>query len=525
MKPFFVLFALAAGLTVAAQPPASPAKVYGKLFHDVQMAPVFPDQKTFPDAVPKKAPAEIVAEYQKATSNPAIRFALDLFISENFELPKDPQINYIRQETDIIAHIKNCWGVLRREPEKSVEGSSLLPLPYPYIVPGGRYRELNYQTAYFAMLGLKESGQADMIENMVKNFAAMVDSFGYIPAGNRSYLLGRSQPPYFAMMVALLASVKGDNVYLSFLPQLVKEYDYWMEGAATCKPGQAVKRLVKLKNGALLNRYWDDNNTPRPEQYRNDIETAQKISNKPLFYQQLRAAAASGRDASARWRSDAKNAATTQTLSIVPVDLNCLLYNLERVIARAQTLQGHDSIAAVWRKKAEQRAYAIDKYCWNKALNFYTDYNFRLQAQLNLVTPAGLYPFCVYETKLDYMSLLARRVATVVKAKLLKDGGIQSSDRNTGLDDDAPYGMASLQWMAVYGMDRCGQKDLAREIAQRWIKLNVDVFKRNGKLLYKYDVADTSAVTNKGEGTGNYGFGTTNGVLLKLAAIYGLPAK
>ena len=77
MKPFFVLFTLAAGLSATAQPPASPAKIYGKLFHDVQMAPVFPDQKTFADAVPKKAPAEIVADYQKVTSNPAIRFALD----------------------------------------------------------------------------------------------------------------------------------------------------------------------------------------------------------------------------------------------------------------------------------------------------------------------------------------------------------------------------------------------------------------------------------------------------------------
>lgn len=523
MKPFFVLFALAAGLPVAAQPPASPAKIYGKLFHDVQMAPVFPDQKTFADAVPKKAPAEIVAEYQKATSNPAIRFALDLFISENFELPKEPQINYVRQETDIIAHIKNCWGVLRREPEKPVEGSSLLPLPYPYTVPGGRYRELSYQSAYFAMLGLKESGQADMIENMVKDFAALVDSFGYIPAGNRSYLLGRSQPPYFAMMVELLASVKGDNIYPAFLPQLEKEYDYWMEGAATAKPGQALKRLVKLPGGALLNRYWDDNNTPRPEQYRNDVETAQKTVHKTALYQQLRAAAASGWEPSGRWRADEKNGASVQALSIIPVDLNCLLYKLERVIARAKTLQGQDSAAAAFRKKAEMRAYAIDKYCWNKAMSFYTDYNFQLRKQLNRVTPAGIYPFCVYETKPDYMSLLARRAAVVIKAKLLKDGGLQNSDRTTGLDWDAPYGMAHLQWMAVYGLDRCGQKELARDIAQRWMQLNVDVFKRSGKLLEKYNVADTSAEANKGEGVGNYGFSHTNGVLLKLAAIYGLP--
>ena len=520
MKLLLVLPALVAGLSLAAQPPASPVKIYGKLFHDVQMAPIFPDQKTFADAVPKKAPAEIVAEYAKATSNPGLRFALDLFVEQNFELPKDPQLNYFRQETDIIAHLRSCWGVMKREPEKAVEGSSLLPLPYPETVPGGRYRELNYATAYFSLLGLKESGQAELLESMVKDVAALVDSFGYVPAGNRSYLLGRSGPPYFAMMVELLASVKGDNTYLVFLPQLEKEYDYWMEGAAACKPGQALKRVVKGKDGALLNRYWDDTPLPRPEQYRNDVEAAQKAANKPLLYQQLRAAAASGAETSARWRADDKNPASVQTLHIVPVDLNCLLYKLERVIARAKLLQGKDSVATAFRKKAELRAYAIDKYCWNKTLNFYTDYNFQLQKQLNLVTPAGIYPFCVYETKPDYMSLLARRAAVAIKARLLKDGGLQNSDR--GSDPEAPYGTAPLQWMSVYGLDRCGQKELARDIAQRWIKLNVDVYKRSSKLLEKYNVADTAAEANNGAGAGTYGVGYTNGVLLQLVALYGI---
>jgi alpha,alpha-trehalase len=281
--------------------------------------------------------------------------------------------------------------------------------------------------------------------------------------------------------------------------------------------------LVKLADGTLLNRYWDDNNTPRAEQYRNDVETAQKAGNKPLLYQQLRSAAASGWEPSGRWRADEKNAASTIALSVIPVDLNCLLYKLEQVIARAKQAQGQDSAAAAFRKKAERRAFAIDKYCWNKTVNFYTDYNFQSRQQLNLITPAGIYPFCVYETKLDYMSLLARRVAVVIKTKLLKNGGIQSSDRSTGLDRDAPYGVAPLQWMAVYGLDRCGQKELAREIGQRWIKLNTDIFKRSGKLLDKYNVADTSIETNKGEGLSNYGFSYTNGVLLQLLAIYGLP--
>ncbi len=519
-----MLCAIGAGFSLAAQTPAPPAKVYGKLFHDVQMAPLYPDQKTFPDAVPKKAPAAIVADYQKATGTPGVRFALDLFVAENFELPKEPQLNYTRQETDVLKYARNCWTALRREPEKAVEGSSLLPLPYPYIVPGGHWRELNYATAYFALLGLQESGQPDMIENVVKDFASMADSFGYIPAGNRSYLLGRSGPPYFALMVELLAAVKGDNAYTTYLPELEKEYNYWMEDAAGCKPGQAARHVVRMPDGALLNRYWDDNNTPRTEHYRDDITAAQKAgNNKMTFYQQLNAASTSGWEPAGRWRMEAKNNAAIEVLAVVPVDLNCLLYKLERVIARARLLQGQDSVATVFNKKAEARAYAIDKYCWNKQLNFYTDYDFRLRKPLNLVTPAGIYPFCVYEAKPDYMSLLARRVAVVLKTTLLKGGGIQSSGNITGLDGDAPYGMAALQWMTIYGMDRCGQKELARDIALRWMKLNAEVFKRSGKLLERYNVADAASDANNGAAAGTTGFDATNGVLLKLASLYGMP--
>lgn len=44
-----------------------------------------------------------------------------------------------------------------------------------------------------------------------------------------------------------------------------REYSYWMEGGETLQPGQQHKRVVKLADGTLLNRYWDDRDTPRPE--------------------------------------------------------------------------------------------------------------------------------------------------------------------------------------------------------------------------------------------------------------------
>ena len=241
---FFPLFFFLL-LRLPAQTVQTPAEIYGELFTDVQMRHVFPDSKTFADCTPKRDPKQIVKDYLAMKKD--IRFKLDEFVTGNFDLPKAPQLNYITQEKDVVMHIKNLWNVLRRDADSSVNGSSLLALPNPYIVPGGRFGEIYYWDSYFTMLGLKESGRADMIENMVKNFAYLINTYGHIPNGNRSYYISRSQPPFFSLMVELLASIKGDKVYLDYLPAMEKEYKFWMEGADKIKPGEVHRRIVKLR--------------------------------------------------------------------------------------------------------------------------------------------------------------------------------------------------------------------------------------------------------------------------------------
>lgn len=505
-----------------AQPPATPDKIYGDLFRDVQLSKVFPDGKTFVDCVPKRNPKNIVADYsqQKGTA----KFDLKQFVQNNFEIPQTPQLNYITQEKDVVMHIKNLWGVLHRDADTVVIGSSLLTLPYPYIVPGGRFREIYYWDSYFTMLGLQASGESEMIENMVKNFASMIEIYGHIPNGNRTYYLSRSQPPFFALMVELLANLKSDSIYLTFMPALEKEYEFWMDGAGKLKTGQAVKRVVKVNDSTVMNRYWDDYPFPRQESYKEDVETAQRSGrDKKTMYTNLRAGAESGMDFSSRWFKDKKNLTTINVTNMVPVDLNSLLYVLENALAKAKFM-AHDTKASNdYARKAERRRVAIDKYCWNRSLKYYTDYNFITRHASDVVTPAGMYPFCVFSKNLDYMSLLARQAAERVKAKLLQPGGITASPFTTGQQWDAPNGWAPLQWMTIWGFDRCGQRELARDIAERWIKLNVDVFKRTGKLMEKYNVVDLNLEAGGGEYPSQDGFGWTNGVLLALINKYGMP--
>jgi alpha,alpha-trehalase len=522
MKKLICLWlCLPPALTVIAQAPPTPEKIYGQLFRDIQLQRIYPDGKTFVDCLPKRDPKDIMYDYGMMKGP---RFNLKKFADDNFELPPSLKLNYITQEKDLVMHIKNLWAVLKREPGKQTAVSSLVPLPYPYIVTGGRYRELYYRDAYYIMLGLKESGETDMVENMVKDFSWMIDTLGYIPAGNRTYYTGRSQPPCFSLMVEMLAEIKGDQVYAIYLPELQKEYGYWMEGDSLVKNGQALRRIVKLKDGTLFNRYWEENSSPREENYREDIAITEKTKrNKTAFYQQLRAADASGWGFSSRWMADGKNLSSLQTSSIVPVDLNSLLYKLELVIARAKLLAGDEAGAAAFRKKADNRLYAIDKYCWNRMVGFYTDYNFITGKAVNLVTPAGIYPFCFFNRKPDYMSLLARKVSPVIRENLLKDGGIVTTPNTSGQQWDAPYGRAALQWMMVWGLNRCGQRELARDIAERWIKLNTAVYNRSGRLLEKYNVVNI-ATDDTGDATaGQDGVGTTGGVLLKLTGIYGPP--
>ena len=182
------------------------------LFRDVQMKNVFPDGKTFVDCLPKSAPEEINKKYIQQKDQPG--FNLSAFVSENFELPVPHSNGYTSDITKTVEeNIETLWDVLARQPDK--KGGSLIPLPWPYIVPGGRFGEIYYWDSYFTMLGLKASGKNEMLENMVNNFSYLIDTLGYIPNGNRSYFIGRSQPPFYSLMIKLLAGIKAARMMQS----------------------------------------------------------------------------------------------------------------------------------------------------------------------------------------------------------------------------------------------------------------------------------------------------------------------
>jgi alpha,alpha-trehalase len=548
MRCFILLSFLFLAILGFAQGPSTPDKIYDDLFQDIQMARIYPDGKTFVDLVPKRSPQAIMSDYKKIKKAPPVDFSLKKFAAENFEMPASQQLNYVTREKDVVSHIQSLWAVLKRNPDKPIDGSSLLPLPNPYIVPGGRFREVYYWDSYFTMLGLKESGETKTIEDMVNNFAYMINTYGHIPNGNRSYYLSRSQPPFFALMVELLAEIKGDAGYATYLPALEKEYQYWMLGSEKLAAGAANQRVVKMADGTLLNRYWDDLDIPRQESYREDVETAEQaaksiLANKEFknekqkekaaeqirseIFRHLRSGAASGWDFSSRWFADKKNIISIQTTQFLPVDLNCLLYQLELTLKTAYTkitssksdvAARNISLAGQYDKRAKDRKKAIEQYCWNESAGIYADYNFVSQKVNDQVNMSGMFPLFFQVAD----RVRAEKEQKAVIRDLLKDGGFLTTPEYTGQQWDAPNGWAPLQWIAIIGLEKYGYFEESRQSAERWVKLNKTVFDRTGKLMEKYNVANLKLDAGGGEYPSQDGFGWTNGVLLALIKKYNL---
>ena len=496
---------------------AGPDVLFGKLFADVQLKAVFPDSKTFADCTPKFPAAVILANYDKARLQAG--FDLKSFVLANFTLPVKPASGYTSKASQTAQqHIMDLWPVLTRPAQKA--GSpigSLIPLPNPYVVPGGRFGEIYYWDSYFTMLGLQASGQGSKIRNMVNNFAYLIKTFGFIPNGNRTYFLGRSQPPFFSLVVNLLSEIEGKKTLLTYLPQLQQEYDFWMDGktrATTQSP--AYRRLVRLPDGVFLNRYYDDRDTPRPESYKEDVGLARQTgTGKPemdrILYRHLRAGAESGWDYSSRWFRDGKTLRTIHTTDFIPVDLNALLVNLEQTLAEGYRLKGDQKQAQMYLRLAQQRRSALLKYCWDGKRQFFFDYDFVARKQSAVYSLAAVYPLFFNVASASQ----AQGVARVIQRDFLKPGGLTTTLVRTGEQWDAPNGWAPLQWMSIRGLRNYKLTKLADQIKTAWVAENLRVYKASGKMVEKYDVVSTVAAKG-GEYPTQDGFGWTNGVLLRL---------
>jgi len=483
---------------------------FEELFVDMQTQKILADQKSFVDSEPKYSVKEILEAYRKEKNT--AHFNLRDFYFNHFSLNRDELSSEKFSFKSIEEHINHLWSVLTKYPGN--EKGTLIPLPEKFVVPGGRFREIFYWDSYFTMLGLQAANRVDLIGSMVNNFAYLIDQFGFIPNGNRTYFLTRSQPPFFSLMVELLSEEIGEEVFIKYLPQLEKEYMFWMRGSELLnKENTSERRVMLMPGGEILNRYWDELNTPRPEGYINDLKVYNKSDgkNKEIF-RHIRAAAESGWDFSARWFADGQNIETICTCNVVPVDLNSLLYNLEKTLARAFYLKSDHVNGIKYSDQAMKRQEAIQKYLWIEEEKVFADYNVVNKKPNPVVNISMVYPMT--------FKIASQKQAAYIKEhlekKFLQSGGILSTLIYSGEQWDAPNGWAPLQWMVYKGMKQYDWDEFAARIAANWTNTVEQVFHKTGKLTEKYNVVDKGSNASGGEYPNQDGFGWTNGIYLKM---------
>ncbi|MFH0702567.1 MAG: trehalase family glycosidase [bacterium] len=400
-------------------------------------------------------------------------------------------------------HIHQNWkNLVRKTPEKS--NSTLIPLPNPYVIPGGRFREMYYWDSYFTILGLKNSKLDDLAKGMTENFLYLVKQFGFVPNGNRIYYLSRSQPPFLAMMAEEVRPhdlTKPENkVWLENAYKIVAhEYkNNWMNNMHYIK-----------ETG--LNRYFDPIDQKRPESFGYDNAN---LSIKKGFYQDERSECESGLDFSPRFSQKAGN--------YIPVDLNCLLYKYETLLENWAELLGKQDESLKWRQKAEKRKLNIIKYLYNPKDGLFYDYDFKNKTLSGYKSIATAYPL--------WVGLLNQKQAKKIRDIIVKDfeskGGILTSPKfqNIKINDlkstteyqwGYPNGWAPIQWITIDGLNNYGFKKDAKRISEKWINLNTDIYQKTGKLFEKYNVVENNIDVNTSYPQQD-GFGWTNGVYLQI---------
>lgn len=369
---------------------------------------------------------------------------------------------------------KNLENTVRFCPE---DNGTLIGLPYKYTVPcvSDMFQELFYWDAYFTDKGLLELGKTDLVKGNTDNMLYLVEKYGFMPNGSRTYFLNRSQPPYLSLMVKDLYEITNDEKWLkNAFETLKKEYSFWQ-----------TKRVFENGLNGYTNYETDMFDDDFALQFLN--RTGQKVEGEitPEIIEELSQAFSSvcesGWDCNSRVLADGQN--------FVSVDLNSLLYALEENMEYfSEILENGES--EIWKNRKNVRKEKM-QILWNEKEGVFTDYNIKTGEFSNYKTAACFYP-------------LFLNIATDSQAKqtveLLKrielEFGVSSGEPEPlwNCQWDYPNVWAPMQYIVYKGLMNYGYEKDALRIAQKYVSLIENCFKETGNLWEKYN-GNTGKVT------------------------------
>jgi alpha,alpha-trehalase len=478
------------------------------------------------------------------------------------DMPTSPKLNALAQSCHVrVLVLPRKIAKLGDVRPEELKAPGLLYLPNPYIVPGGRFNEMYGWDSYFIVLGLEADHREDLAKGMVDNFLFEIENYGAVLNANRTYYLTRSQPPFLTSMIR---AVFENPASFEATPAGRIKARAWLAHAYTlAEKDYATWDRPEHKAGTTgLSRYWDYGNGPVPEMaddstYYTDVirwlvahpheggdgfllkaaehpdateaerlkQTSCDVHGSVVcerawfggyrlsreFYEGDRAMRESGFDTSNRF-----GPFSGATEEYAPVCLNSLLYRYERDLEHLALLLGNDRDAAHWDRRSQQRAAAIQRYLWRAKDGVFADFNFVHAKSSSYDFIASLYPL--------WAGFATREEATQMESKLNlfeRAGGLSTSNTNTGLQWDEPYGWAPTNWMVVAGLEAYGFRADAARIAEHF-DATVDAgFAADGTIREKYNVVKGNSDVKVSTGyTANViGFGWTNAIYLKMQEI------
>jgi alpha,alpha-trehalase len=407
-------------------------------------------------------------------------------IKLSFGAERDLTPEDVRLARDYIAAY---WSKIERFHPKDDE--SLLGLPKPYLVPSYRektgfdYNELYYWDSYFMVQGMLDEAHRELVMGILEDLVSLFERFKVIPNASRTYLTGRSQPPFLT----------------TFIFDIYQAYD----------PGEAwLKKMI----GVAKREYetvWMGMKKPNERQVYQGLSRFYDIN-----YLHDLAEAESGWDMTPRFDRHA--------LHYLPVDLNALLYKYEADFARAARIFGDVREAARWDDAAKVRKAVMDKLMWDRIRGLYYDYNFKKEKRGNVSSLATYFP--MWAGMVD-----DKQAASLVKAlrRFENKGGVATTDAlplgqfvigTMPTQWAYPNGWAPLHFVVIKALERSGYHKDARRIAMKWLKTNLAWFNENHVFLEKYNVVAPDKPPLKGVYPSQTGFGWTNAVFERLCQDY-----
>ncbi len=400
-------------------------------------------------------------------------------------LPKKPDRLTAADVQAARQYIADYWTKLVRSHTQNDE--SLLGVPYPYLVPSFDetasfdYNELYYWDSYFMVQGILDEEHKELTTGILEDLLYLFERYRVIPNASRTYLTGRSQPPFLTSFIFdIYNAYNMDKAWLRRV-MAIAEQEYMTVWLGTRKPNE---RLVYRG----LSRYYDIN-------YLHDLAEAE-----------------SGWDMTPRF--------SRKALNYLPVDLNALLYKYEVDFAHAARLLDNEVSAAKWDTAAEARKKTMNELMWDQLKGLYYDYDYKKERQGTVSSLASYYPM--------WAGMVTEKQAHALVKSLRRfenKGGLATTDAlpigqfvpgSMPVQWAFPNGWAPLQFIVIEGLLKYGYHEDAERIARKWLKNNLDWFTEYGVFLEKYNVTNPDKPPQKGVYPSQTGFGWTNAVFERL---------